>query len=94
MAFIVMEHKETGSAPVKVDEAAFRAVWSGNGWTKVTKSTRKQVQAEAQGIADAEAEGYAEAEAEDDAERAQKKATAKKRAKAKTEARIKKDGKK
>ena len=67
MAFIVMEHKETGSAPVAVDEQAFRDVWARKGWTKVTKASRKTLeaitQAEAQAVADGEAEAFAEAEA-------------------------------
>lgn len=67
MAFVVMEHKETGSEPVAVDERAFRDVWVKNGWTKVTKvsreTTRALIQAEAQIVADGEAEAFAEAEA-------------------------------
>ncbi len=66
MSFIVMEHKETGGV-ASVDEAAFRDVWSHNGWTKVTKASRKTLeairQAEAQAVADGEAEAFADAEA-------------------------------
>jgi coenzyme F420-reducing hydrogenase beta subunit len=61
-----MEHKETGGV-APVDEAAFRAVWSKNGWTKVTTASRKTrealAQAEAQAVADGEAEAFKEAEA-------------------------------
>ncbi len=90
MAFIVMEHKETGGV-CPVDEAAFRDVWSHNGWTKVTKASQKTeralVQAEAQAVADGEAEAFKEAEAE--AQKALKKAKADAKAKA-----AKKDGSK
>ncbi len=67
MAFIVMEHQETDSGPVSVDEAAFRDVWSNNGWTKVTNASQKTaaalVQERAQAVADGEAEAFKEAEA-------------------------------
>ncbi len=67
MAFIVMEHKETDGVAT-ADEAAFRDVWSKNGWTKVSKAsekTRRAIQRkEAQAVADGEAEAFAEAEAE------------------------------
>jgi len=66
VSFIVMEHKETGGV-CPVDDKAFREVWSKKGWTKVTKASRKTLeaikQAEAQAVADGEAEAYAEAEA-------------------------------
>ena len=81
MAFIVMEHQETQSAPVPVDEAAFRDVWSNRGWTKVTKASQKTsaqlVQARAQAVADGEAEAFKEAEAEAQKELKKAKADAK-----------------
>lgn len=66
MAFIVMEHEETGGVAT-ADERAFRDVWSKNGWTKVSKASEKTrralVQAQAQAVADGEAEAFKAAEA-------------------------------
>ena len=39
--FIEMEHKETGGKAL-VTERALKQVWKAKGWTKVTKSTKKQ----------------------------------------------------
>ncbi len=58
MAFIVMKHKETGGV-ASVDEAAFRDVWSNNGWTKVTKASRKTSDAHIQSDTFAEAKADA-----------------------------------
>lgn len=75
-----MEHKETGGVAT-ADEAAFRDVWSKNGWTKVTKASQKTsaalVQVHAQAVADGEAEAFKEAEAEAQKELKKAKADAK-----------------